>query len=115
MKELIEKIEMTSIRDRKALLLQLDQYSIEAGLPFLTEELIVLSVPIIRIMLRGENGFDLDKGVVSYCILSKILQTESNAFSVFSQQKILRELAEMLDVIAQDTGVDLSNYFRKIA
>lgn len=111
----IEEIQAFSLNDEEQLRRSLQKIAEEAELPFTLDDLEVVPTPLLYLCLSGENGFDIEKGLLSYSILLKLLDMERNAFMSLHKKNTLRELAEIIIRIADRKGMDISAFFPQAA
>ena len=86
-------------------------YLCYSHLPFSLTELERLSAPMIRLFLTGRKGFDLNKAILTQCILHRLHNTETNPSRAFEVQIVLRDFTMALTKHAERQGVVIQSYF----
>ena len=111
----VEKIQSFSMDDENRLRSFLQMIAEEYQLPFTLDDLEVIPTPLLRLCLSGVQGFDLSKALISYTILLRLLDIETNAFMILHKKNTLRELADVIVQVAERRAVDISAFFPQAA
>jgi hypothetical protein len=111
----IEELQALSLSDEENVRFSLRKIVVESELPFTLDDLEVVPTPLLYLCLSGVNGFDIEKGLLSYSILLKLLDLERNAFMTLHKKNTLRELADVIIRIADRKKVDVSAFFSQVA
>ena len=111
----IEQIQSFSPDDENRLRSFLHLKAEEYKLPFTLDDLEVMPTPLLRLCLSGIEGFDIYKALISYSILLRLLDLETNAFMALHKKNKLRELGDVIVRIAERKEVDVSAFFPQAA
>lgn len=111
----VEKIQSFSLTNEEELRSLLQIIAGEHQLPFTLDDLEVMPTPLLRLCLSGVKGFDISKALISYSILLKLLDVETNAFMILHKKNTLRELGDVITRIAENRAVDVSAFFPQAA